>query len=197
MSSKVEMAVPSKSRNVRLGSSQSSWALSRRQRLAAEAALSESPSSWKLRGAPPRCKYRWFLIRYNRSGTNRPRHSLYPPGPTSKSTSKRKSGFERRTSLLAGQFSGAAERGRRASSFATAIRFVDETWFKHDPPRSPLPRNLERHLADRQRQMIEAALRVSKGRVAGRWGRGEARDSQADLGFQDFGSRNRQVQFKT
>jgi formate hydrogenlyase transcriptional activator len=47
---------------------------------------------------------------------------------------------------------------------------VDETWFKHDPPRSPAAESLYATLADRQREMIEAALRMSKGRVAGPFG---------------------------
>jgi len=47
---------------------------------------------------------------------------------------------------------------------------VDETWFKHVPSRSPDAESLYATLADQQREMIEAALRVSKGRVAGPFG---------------------------
>jgi formate hydrogenlyase transcriptional activator len=48
---------------------------------------------------------------------------------------------------------------------------VDETWFKHDLPRSPASaHSLNGSLADQEREMIEAALRMSKGRVAGPFG---------------------------
>jgi len=48
---------------------------------------------------------------------------------------------------------------------------VDETWFEHDPPRSPTPPGSSNGSpADREREMIEAALRESKGRVAGPFG---------------------------
>jgi formate hydrogenlyase transcriptional activator len=48
---------------------------------------------------------------------------------------------------------------------------VDDTWFRHDPPRSPpAAESLNGTLTDRQREMIEAALRASKGRVAGAFG---------------------------
>jgi formate hydrogenlyase transcriptional activator len=48
---------------------------------------------------------------------------------------------------------------------------VDETWFKHGPPRSPTAAgSLNGTLTDRQRDIIEAALRASKGRIAGRFG---------------------------
>jgi formate hydrogenlyase transcriptional activator len=45
---------------------------------------------------------------------------------------------------------------------------VDQTWFKHEPPRSPTAaESLNGTLNDQEREMIEAALRASKGRVAG------------------------------
>ena len=48
---------------------------------------------------------------------------------------------------------------------------VDETWFKHDPPSSPPDaESLNGSLAGREREMIEAALKESKGRVAGPFG---------------------------
>ena len=48
---------------------------------------------------------------------------------------------------------------------------VDETWFKLDPPRSPhAAESLNGTLTDREREMIEAALRASRGRVAGPFG---------------------------
>ncbi len=48
---------------------------------------------------------------------------------------------------------------------------VDDTWFRHDPPRSPpAAESLNGTLTDRQREMIEVALRASKGRVAGPFG---------------------------
>jgi formate hydrogenlyase transcriptional activator len=48
---------------------------------------------------------------------------------------------------------------------------VDESWFKHDPPRSPgAPQSLTPSLLDQEREMIEAALRESRGRIAGPFG---------------------------
>ena len=48
---------------------------------------------------------------------------------------------------------------------------VDETWFKHDPPRSPAAtESLVGSPLDREREMIEAALRESRGRIAGPFG---------------------------
>src|SRR3989475_2310801 len=48
---------------------------------------------------------------------------------------------------------------------------VDETWFKHDPPRSPAAtESFVGSLVDREREMIEAALRESRGRIAGPFG---------------------------
>src|SRR5437588_88335 len=48
---------------------------------------------------------------------------------------------------------------------------IDETWFKHDPPRLPsAAESLNGSLADREREMIEVALRESKGRIAGPFG---------------------------
>src|SRR3989449_911417 len=48
---------------------------------------------------------------------------------------------------------------------------VDETWFKHDPPRSPAAtESFVGSLVDREREMIEAALRESRGRIAGAFG---------------------------
>jgi formate hydrogenlyase transcriptional activator len=48
---------------------------------------------------------------------------------------------------------------------------VDESWFKHDPPpTSGATQPLTGSLVDREREMIEAALRESRGRIAGRFG---------------------------
>ena len=48
---------------------------------------------------------------------------------------------------------------------------VDESWFKHDPPRSPgAPQSLTTSPFDQEREMIEAALRESRGRIAGPFG---------------------------
>jgi formate hydrogenlyase transcriptional activator len=48
---------------------------------------------------------------------------------------------------------------------------VDESWFRHDPPRSPnATESFTRSLVDRQREMIEAALKASRGRIAGPFG---------------------------
>jgi formate hydrogenlyase transcriptional activator len=48
---------------------------------------------------------------------------------------------------------------------------VDESWFKHDPPRSPgATQSLTPSLLDQEREMIEAALRESRGRIAGPFG---------------------------
>src|SRR2546426_3535685 len=48
---------------------------------------------------------------------------------------------------------------------------VDESWFKHDPPRFPAAtESLTGSLVDREREMIEAALRESRGRIAGPFG---------------------------
>ena len=49
--------------------------------------------------------------------------------------------------------------------------FVDESWFRHDPPRSPgATQFLTLSPLDREREMIEAALRESRGRIAGPFG---------------------------
>ena len=48
---------------------------------------------------------------------------------------------------------------------------VDESWFKHDPPRSPrTTQSLPPSPLDQEREMIEAALRESRGRIAGPFG---------------------------
>jgi len=48
---------------------------------------------------------------------------------------------------------------------------VDESWFKHDPPRSPrTTQSLPLSPLDQEREMIEAALRKSRGRIAGPFG---------------------------
>jgi formate hydrogenlyase transcriptional activator len=48
---------------------------------------------------------------------------------------------------------------------------VDESWFKHDPPRSPgSPQSLPTSPFNQEREMIEAALRESRGRIAGPFG---------------------------
>jgi formate hydrogenlyase transcriptional activator len=48
---------------------------------------------------------------------------------------------------------------------------VDESWFKHDPPRSPsATQSLPPSPFDQEREMIEAALRESRGRIAGPFG---------------------------
>ena len=48
---------------------------------------------------------------------------------------------------------------------------VDESWFKHDPPRSPgAPQSLTPSPLNQEREMIEAALRESRGRIAGPFG---------------------------
>src|SRR5438105_1371003 len=48
---------------------------------------------------------------------------------------------------------------------------IDETWFRHEPTRPPsAAESLNGSLADREREMIEVALRESKGRIAGPFG---------------------------
>jgi formate hydrogenlyase transcriptional activator len=48
---------------------------------------------------------------------------------------------------------------------------VDETWFKHDPPRtSGATESLTGSLVDQERELIEAALRESRGRISGPFG---------------------------
>ena len=48
---------------------------------------------------------------------------------------------------------------------------VDESWFKHDPPRSPgTTQSLPTSPFNQEREMIEAALRESRGRIAGPFG---------------------------
>ena len=48
---------------------------------------------------------------------------------------------------------------------------VDESWFKHDPPRSPgATQSLTPSPLDQEREMIEAALRESRGRISGPFG---------------------------
>ena len=48
---------------------------------------------------------------------------------------------------------------------------VDESWFKHDPPQtSDATQPSTESLVDRERDMIEAALRESRGRIAGPFG---------------------------
>jgi formate hydrogenlyase transcriptional activator len=51
---------------------------------------------------------------------------------------------------------------------------VDESWFKYDPPRPAQTEHTSEpfteSLADREREMIEAALRESRGRIAGPFG---------------------------
>jgi formate hydrogenlyase transcriptional activator len=48
---------------------------------------------------------------------------------------------------------------------------VDESWFKHDPPRtSTATEPLTLSLVEREREMIEAALRESRGRISGPFG---------------------------
>jgi len=48
---------------------------------------------------------------------------------------------------------------------------VDESWFKHDPPRSPgTTQSLPPSPLDQEREMIEAALTESRGRIAGPFG---------------------------
>ena len=71
---------------------------------------------------------------------------------------------------------------------------VDEAWLKREsrgPSGTSAP--LAATLADREREMIEAALAESQGRIAGPIGRGcEARHSAADAGFENRKSANRQ-----
>jgi len=48
---------------------------------------------------------------------------------------------------------------------------VDESWFKYDPPRpGGAPDTFTESLTDREREMIEAALRESRGRISGPYG---------------------------
>jgi formate hydrogenlyase transcriptional activator len=48
---------------------------------------------------------------------------------------------------------------------------VDESWFKYDPPRPEVATEaFTESLADREREMIEAALRESRGRISGPFG---------------------------
>ena len=48
---------------------------------------------------------------------------------------------------------------------------VDESWFKHDTPRSPgTTQSLPTSPFNQEREMIEAALRESRGRIAGPFG---------------------------
>jgi formate hydrogenlyase transcriptional activator len=48
---------------------------------------------------------------------------------------------------------------------------VDESWFKFDPPRpASAPEIFTESLPDREREMIEAALRESRGRISGPFG---------------------------
>jgi formate hydrogenlyase transcriptional activator len=48
---------------------------------------------------------------------------------------------------------------------------VDESWFKYDPPRPGSATEIfTESLADREREMIEAALRESSGRISGPFG---------------------------
>jgi len=48
---------------------------------------------------------------------------------------------------------------------------VDETWFKHHAPRcSSAAESLTESVVERERQLIEAALRESRGRIAGPYG---------------------------
>jgi formate hydrogenlyase transcriptional activator len=51
---------------------------------------------------------------------------------------------------------------------------VDESWFRHDSPRPPkATKLLNGSLVDREREIIEAALKESRGRIAGPFGAAE------------------------